>query len=44
MGVEFQSVEGLVVVSESESEPECTPSAVDSFPFPSCLSFGARFV
>ena len=34
MGVEFQSVEGLVVVSETESEPECTPSAVDSLPFP----------
>ena len=29
-GVEFQSVEGLVVVSETESEPECVPSAVDN--------------
>ena len=34
MGAEFQSVEGLVVVSETESEPEGTPSAVDSSSFP----------
>ena len=30
MGVEFQSAEGLVVVSDSESEPEGMPSAVGS--------------
>ena len=34
MGVEFQSAEGLVMVPETESESECTPPAVDSFPFP----------